>query len=259
MTLWIAVHPVVEQIKTSMAAMLRQRVLAASSSRCFSTAAAPASSRGARLAALREALSEEASLTLSTASEKRVRRKQTEPKPDWLRVAKPGGAEYNRIRKGLRGSKLASVCEEAKCPNIGECWGGKKGTATATIMVMGDTCTRGCRFCNVKTSRTPPALDPLEAAHTAENIASWGVDYVVITSVDRDDIPDGGAGHFAEVVRRTKAIRSSLLLECLTPDFNGTSGLDGVATVATSGLDVYAHNIETVERLQSTVRDRRAG
>ena len=144
-------------------------------------------------------------------------------------MAKPGGAEYNRIRKGLRGSKLASVCEEAKCPNIGECWGGKKGTATATIMVMGDTCTRGCRFCNVKTSRTPPALDPLEAAHTAENIASWGVDYVVITSVDRDDIPDGGAGHFAEVVRRTKAIRSSLLLECLTPDFNGTSGLDGVA------------------------------
>ena len=163
--------------------MLRQRVLAASSSRCFSTAAAPASSRGARLAALREALSEEASLTLSTASEKRVRRKQVEPKPDWLRVAKPGGAEYNRIRKGLRGSKLASVCEEAKCPNIGECWGGKKGTATATIMVMGDTCTRGCRFCNVKTSRTPPALDPLEAANTAEQIASWGVDYVVITSV----------------------------------------------------------------------------
>ena len=242
-----------------MASLLRQRVLAASSSRCFSTAAAPASSRGARLAALREALSEEASLTLSTASEKRVRRKQVEPKPDWLRVAKPGGAEYNRIRKGLRGSKLASVCEEAKCPNIGECWGGKKGTATATIMVMGDTCTRGCRFCNVKTSRTPPELDPLEAAHTAENIASWGVDYVVITSVDRDDIPDGGAGHFAEVVRRAKAIRSSLLLECLTPDFNGTSGLDGVATVATSGLDVYAHNIETVERLQSTVRDRRAG
>ena len=226
-----------------MGSLLRQRVLAASSSRCFSTAAAPASSRGARLAALREALSEEASLTLSTASEKRVRRKQVEPKPDWLRVAKPGGAEYNRIRKGLRGSKLASVCEEAKCPNIGECWGGKKGTATATIMVMGDTCTRGCRFCNVKTSRTPPELDPLEAAHTAENIASWGVDYVVITSVDRDDLADGGAEHYARVVRRVKELKPSMRLECLTPDFNNTSGLDGVATVATAGLDVYAHNI----------------
>lgn len=179
--------------------------------------------------------------------------------PDWLRVQRPGGEDYMRIRNGLRASKLATVCEEARCPNIGECWSSKKGAATATIMVLGDTCTRGCRFCNVKTSRRPPLPADDEPEKTAEAIASWTVDYVVITSVDRDDIPDGGADHYARVVRRVKEIKPSMRLECLTPDFNGTSGLAGVATVATAGLDVYAHNIETVERLQSTVRDRRAG
>jgi len=179
--------------------------------------------------------------------------------PDWLRVQRPGGEDYMRIRNNLRASKLATVCEEARCPNIGECWSSKKGTATATIMVLGDTCTRACRFCNVKTSRTPalPAED--EPEKTAEAIASWGVDYVVITSVDRDDIADGGAEHYARVVRRVKELKPSMRLECLTPDFNNTSGLAGVATVATAGLDVYAHNIETVERLQAVVRDRRAG
>lgn len=178
--------------------------------------------------------------------------------PDWLRVKRPGGEDYMRIRNNLRASKLATVCEEARCPNIGECWSSKKGAATATIMVLGDTCTRGCRFCNVKTSRTPPLPADDEPEKTAEAIASWGVDYVVITSVDRDDIADGGAEHYARVVRRVKELKPSMRLECLTPDFNNTSGLAGVATVATAGLDVYAHNIETVERLQSTVRDRRA-
>ena len=178
--------------------------------------------------------------------------------PDWLRVKRPGGEDYMRIRNNLRASKLATVCEEARCPNIGECWSSKKGAATATIMVLGDTCTRGCRFCNVKTSRTPPLPADDEPEKTAEAIASWGVDYVVITSVDRDDIADGGAEHYARVVRRVKELKPSMRLECLTPDFNNTSGLAGVATVATAGLDVYAHNIETVERLQGVVRDRRA-
>jgi lipoic acid synthetase len=117
----------------------------------------------------------------------------------------------------------------------------------------------GCRFCNVKTSRAPPLPADDEPEKTAEAIASWAVDYVVITSVDRDDIFDGGAEHYARVVRRVKELKPEMRLECLTPDFNGTSGLAGVATVATAGLDVYAHNIETVERLQSVVRDRRAG
>jgi len=179
--------------------------------------------------------------------------------PEWLKVQRPGGEDYMRIRNGLRASKLATVCEEARCPNIGECWSSQKGAATATIMVLGDTCTRGCRFCNVKTSRKPPRPADDEPEKTAEAIASWTVDYVVITSVDRDDIFDGGADHYARVVRRVKEIKPSMRLECLTPDFNGTSGLDGVAKVATAGLDVYAHNIETVERLQSIVRDRRAG
>jgi len=185
--------------------------------------------------------------------------KQQQRHPDWLKVQRPGGEDYMRIRNGLRASKLATVCEEARCPNIGECWSSKKGAATATIMVLGDTCTRGCRFCNVKTSRTPPLPADDEPEKTAEAIASWSVDYVVITSVDRDDIFDGGAEHYARVVRRVKELKPTMRLECLTPDFNGTSGLDGVATVATAGLDVYAHNIETVERLQRTVRDRRAG
>jgi len=235
----------------------------AAAARGFSAQTSP------RLAALREQLTVdieaegEASWTDSVAvvepvPKKRVQKQHTRH-PDWLRVQRPGGDDYMRIRNGLRASKLATVCEEARCPNIGECWSSKKGAATATIMVLGDTCTRACRFCNVKTSRRPPLPAEDEPEKTAEAIASWEVDYVVITSVDRDDIPDGGAEHYARVVRRVKEIKPSMRLECLTPDFNGTSGLAGVATVATAGLDVYAHNIETVERLQSTVRDRRAG
>eukprot|EP00656_Telonema_subtile_P051991 TRINITY_DN7123_c0_g1_i2.p1 TRINITY_DN7123_c0_g1~~TRINITY_DN7123_c0_g1_i2.p1 ORF type:complete len:285 (-),score=44.29 TRINITY_DN7123_c0_g1_i2:190-1044(-) len=160
--------------------------------------------------------------------------------------------------KTVRGLNLSTVCEEARCPNIGECWGGgKSGTSTATIMLMGDTCTRGCRFCSVKTGAAPPPLDPLEPAHTAEAIAEWGLDYVVLTSVDRDDIEDGGAGHIAECISHLKQKSPKVLVECLSPDFQGD--LNHVHTVVDSGLDVFAHNVETVERLTTKVRDRRAG
>uniref|UniRef100_UPI00398E3A34 lipoyl synthase, mitochondrial isoform X1 n=1 Tax=Pristiophorus japonicus TaxID=55135 RepID=UPI00398E3A34 len=177
--------------------------------------------------------------------------------PPWLKTEIPLGKNYNKLKNTLRNLNLHTVCEEARCPNIGECWGGgEKGTATATIMLMGDTCTRGCRFCSVKTSRKPPPLDPDEPFNTANAIAEWGLDYVVLTSVDRDDLPDGGAKHFAATVSRLKERHSKIIVECLTPDFRGD--LKAVETVAVSGLDVYAHNVETVRELQRTVRDPRA-
>ncbi|KAJ9170997.1 hypothetical protein P3X46_019052 [Hevea brasiliensis] len=184
-------------------------------------------------------------------------KKKPLPKPKWMKEAIPGGEKYVQIKKKLRELKLHTVCEEAKCPNLGECWsGGETGTATATIMILGDTCTRGCRFCNVKTSRTPPPPDPDEPVNVAEAIASWGLDYVVITSVDRDDLLDQGSGHFAQTVQKLKALKPNMLIEALVPDFRGDPGC--VEKVAKSGLDVFAHNIETVEELQSVVRDRRA-
>lgn len=176
-------------------------------------------------------------------------------KPPWLRQRAPQGERYEELNSQLRSLNLHTVCEEAQCPNIGECWNGKTGTAT--IMLLGDTCTRGCRFCAVNTSRTPPPPDPNEPTSTADSIASWPIGYVVLTSVDRDDIPDGGSGHFAETVQAIKARRPEILIECLTPDFRGD--LEAVRKLASSGLDVYAHNIETVERLQRRVRDSRAG
>ncbi|KAL2754111.1 hypothetical protein ACRALDRAFT_1032131 [Sodiomyces alcalophilus JCM 7366] len=179
--------------------------------------------------------------------------------PEWLKTGIPGGgnANFAAIKRDLRGLNLHTVCEEARCPNIGECWGGSsKSAATATIMLMGDTCTRGCRFCSVKTSRAPPPLDPHEPENTAEALARWGLGYVVLTSVDRDDLADGGARHFAETIRRIKAKKPSILVEALTGDFQGD--LDQVSVVAHSGLDVYAHNVETVEGLTPYVRDRRA-
>jgi lipoic acid synthetase len=149
------------------------------------------------------------------------------------------------------------VCEEARCPNIGECWGGGKDkTATATIMIMGDTCTRGCRFCSVKTSRKPPPLDPEEPEKVSSAIAKWGLDYVVLTSVDRDDLEDQGSNHFREVIQKLKEKKPDLLVEALTPDFQGNE--EFIHKLATSGLDVFAHNVETVRRLTSKVRDRRA-
>ena len=185
------------------------------------------------------------------------RKKEITRLPEWLKTPIPSNNNYKSIKKDLRGLNLHTVCEEARCPNIGECWGGSdKSAATATIMLMGDTCTRGCRFCSVKTSRAPPPLDPEEPEKTAEALAKWGLGYVVMTSVDRDDLPDGGANHWAETVRRIKSKRPETLVECLTGDFWGD--LEMVKLVAQSGLDVYAHNVETVEALTPHVRDRRA-
>ncbi|XP_050306184.1 lipoyl synthase, mitochondrial [Anthonomus grandis grandis] len=177
--------------------------------------------------------------------------------PPWLKRTIPMGKNYMKIKEQLRDLNLHTVCEEARCPNIGECWGGgEHGTQTATIMLLGDTCTRGCRFCSVKTSRAPPPPDPNEPVNTAKAIASWGLDYIVLTSVDRDDLPDGGSNHFARTVREIKNRNKNILVECLVPDFKGN--LDQVKVIANCGLDVYAHNIETVEKLTPYVRDRRA-
>ncbi len=172
-------------------------------------------------------------------------------KPAWLRVGVPGGERYQKVRETLRTLRLHTVCEEAHCPNVGECWGG----GTATVMLMGDVCTRGCRFCNVKTAARPPPLDPGEPRHLAEAVAKLGLDYIVVTSVDRDDLPDGGAAHFAEAVVVLKAI-PGLLVEVLTPDFRGDP--EAVRTVGRAAPDVFGNNIETVRRLTPVVRDARA-
>lgn len=194
----------------------------------------------------------------SVSTYKQNKRKEHIRLPSWLKTAIPTSEPFKKIKQDLRGLNLHTVCEEARCPNIGECWGGGESkTATATIMLMGDECTRGCRFCSVKTNRNPAPLDRQEPEHTAEAISRWGLDYVVLTSVDRDDLPDGGAAHFAETVRLIKQKAPHILVECLTGDFRGS--LTSVEQVALSGLDVYAHNIETVESLQPYVRDRRAG
>ncbi|KAF8292673.1 putative lipoic acid synthetase, mitochondrial precursor [Trypanosoma cruzi] len=185
-----------------------------------------------------------------------------EPLPPWLKMKVAKGVSrlprFNRIRNSMREKRLATVCEEAKCPNIGECWGGdeEEGTATATIMVMGSHCTRGCRFCSVLTSRTPPPLDPDEPQKVANAVAEMGVDYIVMTMVDRDDLTDGGAAHVVRCVNTIKEKNPLLLLEALVGDFHGDLKL--VETVALSPLSVYAHNIECVERITPNVRDRRA-
>lgn len=198
-----------------------------------------------------------ATTTRAERAPKRTRgKKKIEPKPRWLKAPAPTGENYTRLKDTVKTLGLATVCEEARCPNIGECWGGKEGTATATIMLMGDTCTRGCRFCAVKTSATPPPLDVEEPRKVAEAITKWGLGYVVLTSVDRDDLPDGGSAHIAETVRHLNRHSPDLLVEVLSPDFSGSH--EHTAAVACSGLDVYAHNIETVEALQGVVRDRRA-
>jgi lipoic acid synthetase len=173
-------------------------------------------------------------------------------KPPWLKVPMPGGERYQKVKETLRGLRLHTVCQEASCPNVGECWGG----GTATVMLMGDVCTRGCRFCDVKTASRPPPLDPDEPRHLAEAIAKLGLDYIVVTSVDRDDVPDGGAAHFAEAIRRLKDI-PGLLVEVLTPDFRGDA--ESIRTVGRAAPDVFANNIETVRRLTPAVRDPRAG
>ena len=174
-------------------------------------------------------------------------------KPKWLRVKMPGSERYHDIKKRARQLKLATVCEEARCPNIGECWGG----GTATFMVMGDTCTRGCRFCSVKTAKNPSPLDPHEPTNVAMAIAEMNLDYVVITSVDRDDVEDGGASHFAACIRESRRLAPKTKIEVLIPDFAGHVG--HLLLVVEAGAEVIAHNIETVERLTHPVRDRKAG
>lgn len=178
-------------------------------------------------------------------------------KPDWLKTRPPSGREFAGIRRTLREHDLNTVCEEANCPNLGECWsGGASGNGgTATFMLMGDRCSRGCNFCDVETGGMEP-LDPDEPANVASAIAEIGLDYVVLTSVDRDDLPDQGAGHFAETIREIKARHPGILVEVLIPDFRGEPEL--VREIVDAEPDVIAHNVETVERLQFPVRDRRA-
>ncbi|MCB9871426.1 MAG: lipoyl synthase [Planctomycetes bacterium] len=173
------------------------------------------------------------------------------PKPAWLKVPVPQGAEVQRLRGILRGRGLHTVCEEARCPNLGECWAG----GTATFMVLGDTCTRGCRFCSVKTRSQGQPVDADEPRKVAEAAGAMGLSYVVLTMVDRDDLEDGGAAHVAATVRAIKQQRPNMLVEALTGDFHGESA--HLATVLAGGPDVFAHNLETVERLTPRVRDRR--
>ncbi|SIT05209.1 lipoyl synthase [Neptunomonas antarctica] len=173
-------------------------------------------------------------------------------KPSWLRIKLQGGAVYDRTKSIVHEHKLSTVCEEAMCPNIGECW----SSGTATIMLMGETCTRACRFCAVNTGNPKGWLDKDEAKNTAESVKLMGLKYLVLTSVNRDDLDDGGAGHYAEVVRRVKAENPGVAVEALTPDFAGL--LDSVETVVDSGIVVFAQNVETVRRLTHPVRDPRA-
>jgi len=172
-------------------------------------------------------------------------------KPEWLKIKPPGGDNYAHIKQLFRGLKLNTVCEEAACPNVAECWGG----GTATLMLMGDTCTRGCKFCHVKTGNPKGVLDPHEPEKVAQALAELKLTYVVLTSVDRDDLPDGGADHFARTVEAIKRSAPETLVEVLIPDFQGDKA--AIARVVNSGADVIAHNVETVERLSAKVRDGR--
>ncbi|MGH8192831.1 MAG: lipoyl synthase [Woeseiaceae bacterium] len=174
-------------------------------------------------------------------------------KPQWLRAKMPAGAKFSEVRQTVRNHRLSTVCEESMCPNIGECW----NHGTATIMVLGSVCTRACRFCAVDTGNPRGWLDAEEPENTARAVKLMGLRYVVITSVDRDDLPDGGAAHYAECVRAIKRMNPLTAVEALTPDFNGV--LADVEKVVDSGLEVFAQNVETVRRLTHPVRDPRAG
>ena len=177
----------------------------------------------------------------------------TPRKPPWLRVRLGGGEKYQAVRATVHEHRLATVCEESHCPNIGECW----SNGTATIMLMGAVCTRACKFCAVDTGNPNGWLDANEPANAAESVRLMGLRYVVLTSVDRDDLADGGAGHYAACVRAIKQVNPRTAVEALTPDFQGSHS--AIATVVNSGLEVFAQNLETVDRLTHTVRDPRAG
>ena len=173
-------------------------------------------------------------------------------KPAWLRAKMPLGKGFSDVRGIVREHRLSTVCEESMCPNIGECW----NAGTATIMVMGSVCTRACRFCAVDTGNPKGWLDPEEPANTGRAVELMGLKYVVITSVDRDDLADGGAAHYAACVREIKKRNPETAVEALTPDFNGVR--HHVELVVDSGLEVFAQNVETVRRLTHPVRDPRA-
>ena len=177
-------------------------------------------------------------------------------KPEWLKMRPPSGERFTEIKQTLREHDLHTVCEEASCPNLGECWSGRNGPGTATFMLLGERCSRGCNFCDVETGGMD-ALDPDEPANVAQAVTEIGLEYVVLTSVDRDDLADQGAGQFAQTIREIKKRDPSILVEVLIPDFQGERRL--VQKIIDAEPDVIAHNIETVERLQWPVRDRRAG
>ncbi len=173
-------------------------------------------------------------------------------KPDWLRIKVQQGSKYKAVRETVRSHKLSTVCEEAMCPNINECW----SAGTATIMLMGDVCTRACKFCAVNTGNPKGWLDEQEPANTAASVKLMNLKYLVLTSVNRDDLADGGAGHYAAVVKKVLEENSNTVVEALTPDFLGN--LTDVETVVDSGIAVFAQNVETVRRLTHPVRDPRA-
>ena len=172
-------------------------------------------------------------------------------KPVWLRVRAPAGENYTKVKQSLRSLNLHTVCEEARCPNISECW----GTGTATIMIMGDICTRGCRFCAVNSGK-PVLLDAGEPERVAKAIKEWGLRYVVITSVCRDDLEDGGAEHIAKTIKAIKLLCPTIVVESLIPDFRGDDS--SIKKIVESEPQVISHNIETVPRLTPKVRDARA-
>src|SRR5690349_6398463 len=174
-------------------------------------------------------------------------------KPRWITAPLAAGPGFSAVKGIVREHRLATVCEEAKCPNIGECW----NAGTATIMLMGAVCTRACRFCSVDTGNPRGWLDAEEPENTARSVELMNLKYIVLTSVNRDDLPDGGAQHYADAIRAIKRRTPHVAVEALTPDFQGV--MKDVETVVDSGLDVFAQNVETVKRLTHPVRDPRAG
>jgi len=186
-----------------------------------------------------------------------IKRSQQSPdllkKPDWLRMRVQSSPKFDAVKTIVHEHRLATVCEEAKCPNMSECW----SAGTATIMLLGDVCTRACRFCSVNTGNPKGWLDPEEPENAARAVQLMDLRYVVLTSVNRDDLPDGGAQRYADVVKAVKALNPGTAVEALTPDFLGD--LSAVETLLDSGIEVFAQNIETVERLTHPVRDPRAG
>ena len=175
-----------------------------------------------------------------------------QPKPAWIKVRPPGGPVFNQISGILRERKLHTVCEEARCPNIAECW----SSGTATLMLMGDVCTRGCRFCSVTSGLPKLAPDPFEPSKSAETVQLMKLNYVVLTSVNRDDLPDGGASHFAKTIQTIHDECPDVMVESLIPDFQGQES--SLKILSDVRPEVLAHNLETVERLTPTVRDQRA-